>query len=114
MISYSAVYNPGAKPYLAKVLTVGDTSMEVKLGPSSDHDELDLIPQESLFQHLNNYIAYIKDETNKLTVFALDDTYIDSRYPFKGYAAIDDVILESCQWWQYIYFHRDIAEETPA
>jgi hypothetical protein len=47
-------------------------------------------------------------------VFSLDDPAIDSRFPFKGYKSIDDVILESSQWWQYIFFHRDTTEETPA
>lgn len=114
MISYNATYNAGSKPYLAKVFTVSSQSMEVKLGPNTDHDELDLIPTETLMQHLNNYVAYIQDETANLTVFSLDDPALDSRFPFKGYNSIDEVILESSQWWQYIFFHRDAPEETPA
>lgn len=112
MISYNATYVAGSKPYLAKVLTVGDQSMEVRLGPSNDHAELDLIPTEKLMEHLQNYIEYIKDQTATLTVYSLTDEAIDSRFPFKGYSAIDDVILESCQWWQYIFFHREAEGAT--
>jgi hypothetical protein len=114
MISYKASYIAGSKPYLAKVLTIDNQSMEVKLGPSTDHDELDLIPTSSLMEHLNNYVLYIQDETSKLSVFSLNDPAIDSRFPFKGYGPIDDVILESSQWWQYVFFHRDAEEGAPA
>jgi hypothetical protein len=114
MITYNASYTEGSKPYLAKVLTAGETSMEVKLVPSSGHDELDLVPLESLYQHLNNIVQYLKDMTALLEVYSLDDPAMESRYPFKGYGPIDEISLEANLWWQYMFFHREADEETPA
>lgn len=114
MITYNASYINGSKPYLAKVLTAGESSMEVRLSPNSDHDELDLIPLTDLYQHLNNIIQYLKDMTELLEVYSLDDPAMESRYPFRGYGPIDEISLEANLWWQYIYFHREADEETPA
>lgn len=114
MITYSATYTPGERPYLSKVLTVGSESMEVRLGYGADHGELDAIPLDFLYQHLDNLALYIKSCTNELRVSRLTDPAIDTRFPFIGYTKVDDAIYESCRWWEYIFTHREPEEETPA
>jgi hypothetical protein len=114
MITYSSAYASGEVPVLTKTLTLGNESIGVKITPSSDKDELDLVPLETLMEHLNNVKTYIKDEAVKMTVFSLDDLDIDARFPFRGYRKIDEVAFEAHQWWDYIYNHREPEEETPA
>lgn len=108
MITYKAEYAQGSRPKLVKVISAGSDSVEIKLSPAMDKEELNLIPLSSLYEHLENYVLFFKDYwVNTVEVYNLGDADLDGRFPFRGYSEVDLTMYESMEWWQYIYNNRE-------
>lgn len=118
MISYSAIYTRGARPYLAKIVTTDSgESYETKLSPNMDKDELSPIPLRTIYSHLDNIVLEMQDASKNLSPVYLDDEDADLRYALSGYREIELLYLDSVGWFEYIYKNREpeeLQEETPA
>jgi hypothetical protein len=117
MINYSAVYTIGTRPYLAKVLVVSGESYETKLSPSMPKDEVDAIPLNTIYSHINNIVLEIQNSSKTLEAVRLDEETIDLKYSISGYGEIEALYADSYSWFEYIYKNREpeeLEEGTPA
>jgi hypothetical protein len=117
MINYSAIYTAGTRPYLAKILVVSGESYETKLSPSMPKDEVDAIPLEVIYSHMDNIVLEIQNSSRTLQAVRLDRESIDLQYAISGYGEIEALYADSYSWFEYIYKNREpeeLEEENPA
>lgn len=114
MISYSAIYTVGQRPYLGKVMSIGSESYETRLSPAMSNEELDLIPLSDIYSHLDNLVLYMQDHSLTLKAFRLEDDFIDSSTPIHGYRELESIYVEAEGWFLYVFKNRESEEETPA
>jgi hypothetical protein len=117
MISYSAIYTKGTRPYLAKVLVVSGESYETKLSPSMPKEEVDAIPLETIYSHMDNIVLEIQNSSKSLEAVRLDEQNVDLKYAISGYGEIEALYADSYSWFEYIYKNREpeeLNEGTPA
>ena len=117
MINYSAIYTAGTRPYLAKILVVSGESYETKLSPSMPKDEVDAIPLEAIYSHMDNIVLEIQNSSKTLEAVRLDEETINLKYAISGYEKIEALYADSYSWFEYIYKNREPEEvdgETPA
>jgi hypothetical protein len=117
MINYSAIYTKGTRPYLAKVLVVSGESYETKLSPSMPKDEIDAIPLEAIYSHMDNIVLEIQNSSKALQAIRLDAESIDLKYAISGYGEIEALYDDAYRWFEYMYKNREpeeLEEETPA
>lgn len=117
MISYSAIYTEGTRPYLAKVVSVSGESYETKLSPSMPREEVDAIPLETIYSHMDNIVLEIQNSSNNLQAIRLDEGAIDLKYAISGYGEIEALYADAYSWFEYVYKTREpeeLDEGTPA
>ncbi len=117
MINYSAIYTKGTRPYLAKVLSVSDETYETKLSPSMPKEEVDAIPLETIYSHMDNIVLEIQNSSKTLETVRLDNETVSLKYAISGYGEIEALYADSYSWFEYIYKNREPEEvdgETPA
>ena len=117
MINYSAVYTRGTRPYLAKVLSVSGESYETKLSPNMPKEEVDAIPLETIYSHMDNIVLEIQNSSKNLQAVRLDGQAVGLKYSIAGYEDIEDLYADSYSWFEYIYKNREpeeLDEGTPA
>ena len=117
MINYSAIYTKGTKPYLAKVVSMSDESYETKLSPNMPKEEVDAIPLETIYSHMDNIVLEIQNSSKNLQAVRLDENTIDLKYSISGYGEIEALYADSYSWFEYIYKYREpeeLDEVTPA
>jgi hypothetical protein len=117
MINYSAIYTVGTRPYLAKTLVVSGESYETKLSPSMPKEEVDAIPLEVIYSHMDNIVLEIQNSSTTLQAVRLDGESIDLQYAISGYGELEALYADSYSWFEYIYKNREpeeLEEETPA
>jgi hypothetical protein len=117
MINYSAIYTKGTRPYLAKVVSVSGESYETKLSPSMPKEEVDAIPLETIYSHIDNIVLEIQNASKTLETVRLNDETISLKYAISGYGEIEALYADSYSWFEYIYKTREpeeLNEGTPA
>jgi hypothetical protein len=114
MISYSAIYVTGQRPYLAKVMSVASESYETRLSATMSNEELDLIPLSEIYSHLDNLVLHMRDRSSTLRAFRLEDDFVDFSTPIHGYKEFESIYVEAEGWFQYVFKNREPEEETPA
>lgn len=114
MISYSAIYNPGTRPYLAKVVSVADESYETRLSSNMMAEELSSVPLSAIYSHIDNIVLAIKEVSKTLTTVRLNEDVTSYRYAISGYGEIEDLYADAYHWFEYVYKNREPEEETPA
>jgi hypothetical protein len=110
MINYSAIYTAGNRPYLAKVLVVSGESYETKLSPSMPRDEVDAIPLEVIYSHMDNIVLEIQNSSTTLQAVRLDEESIDLKYAISGYGELEALYDDAYHWFEYIYKNREPEE----
>jgi hypothetical protein len=113
MINYSAIYTKGTRPYLAKVLVVSGESYETKLSPSMPKEEVDAIPLETIYSHIDNIVLEIQNSSKNLKTLRLHEQHTTLKYAISGYGEIEALYQDAFSWFEYIYKTRD-DEGTPA
>lgn len=101
MIEYVLYNEPGERPQLQKVVTVGETSIPTNLNPKNK-DELDNIDDAVVTQHMNNLLDYTKSIAQEMEVWP-DDEAANHTYPIKGLQEVMESSDEVCQWWAYLW-----------
>ena len=110
MISYSAIYTKGTRPYLAKVVSATGESYETKLSPTMVKDEVDAIPLETIYSHMNNIVLEIQNSSKTLQTVRLDGELLDLKYAISGYGEIEALYADAYGWFEYIYKYREPEE----
>jgi hypothetical protein len=117
MINYSSIYTKGTRPYLAKVLSVSGESYETKLSPGMPREEVDVIPLETIYSHMDNIVLEIQNSSKNLQASRLDGEAIDLKYAISGYGEIEALYADAYSWFEYVYKTREpeeLNEGTPA
>ena len=110
MITYELHNVEGEPPRLEKVITVGDERFTVSLTYANE-DELDLIDEEVVTQHMNNMAAYTAWLGSGIEVLPLEEAE-QSAYPLANADKIMQYIDETSKWWRYLYFRNENVEES--
>jgi len=117
MINYSAIYTKGTKPYLAKVISAAGESYETKLSPNMPKEEVDAVPLETIYSHMDNIVLEIQNSSKALQTVRLDEEFIDLKYAISGYGELEALYADAYGWFEYIYKNREseeLDEGTPA
>jgi hypothetical protein len=117
MITYNAIYTKGSRPYLAKVLSVSGESYETKLSPKMSKDEVDAVPLQVIYSHIDNIVLEIQNSSKKLRTVRLNDEVLSLKYAISGYGEIEALYADAYDWFEYFYTSREeeeTEEETPA
>lgn len=110
MISYEPNYEVGNKPYICKVFTASngeELHTELTFGNEKEREEFS---SELIYQHMNNLIQYIRDESQNLSMIALNEPIGNNAFSIKNWEKLEWAQREIYYWWNYIYFHP----ESPA
>lgn len=118
MIEYIAVYTSGTKPRATKRITM--ESGEVIDTPISFEfaEEVDNFSDESVYDHLNNLVQYIRDIAANVAPVGLTELPPEDGWHLKGgWAEIEWAKEETLKWWTYVYYRdeeRFITDEEAA
>lgn len=113
MIEYVCNYTKGSLPTIDKSFTASSgESFSVSVAFEAENERKE-IPPEKIYEHLNNLIQYIKDETETISVTQADDNNIQP-WPIIGWERIEQAKHIILQWWEYVYFLDDPEEEEPS
>jgi len=105
MITYELYNVEGEEPHLQKVITVGEDRYTTNL-TYNNTDELDLIDEAVVSQHMDNLAAYTAFLGSQVEVLP-DEEAAHSAYPLRN---ADDVIKYldiTSRWWQYLYYRNE-------
>jgi hypothetical protein len=107
MISYQANYEPGNKPYICKVFTASNGEEVHTALHFANEDERKNFSPELIYEHLENVIQYIRDESQNLSVIALDENVGSNPWSIKGWEKLEWANAEAYLWWNDIYYRPE-------
>ena len=101
MIEYVLYNEPGERPQLQKVITVGETSVPTNLNPRNK-DELNNVDEAVIEQHMNNLLGFVKTIASSMEVFPESEA-ANQTYPIRNLDKVLESSDEVCQWWAYLW-----------
>lgn len=113
MISYQSNYEVGNKPYICKVFTASNGEEVHTALHFGNEDERKTFSPELVYEHLNNLLQYIRDESTNLSMIALDEAVGTEPYSIKGWEKIDWAQREIYFWWHDIYYRPESPVNNP-
>jgi hypothetical protein len=113
MISYEANYEIGNKPYICKVFTASNGEELHTALNFSNEEERKTFSSELVYEHLKNLLQYIRDESQNISMIALDEPVGTNAYSIKGWENIDWAQKEVYYWWNDIYYRPESPVNNP-
>lgn len=113
MISYEPNYEVGNKPYICKVFTASNgEELHTQLNFSNEK-EREEFSSDLIYQHMDNLLQYIRDESQSLSMIPLDEPIGNNAFSIKNWEKIEWAQREIYYWWNYIYFHPESPANNP-
>lgn len=107
MISYVANYEVGNKPYICKVFTASNGEEFHTSLSFANEEERKTFSAELIYEHLNNVLSYIRDESVNLAMIELDEPVGSNPWPIKGWEKLEWANNETILWWNEIYYRPE-------
>jgi hypothetical protein len=110
MIDYVCRYTKGSLPTLDKRF-VAESGEEFSVSIAFEaENERKNIPSEVIYEHLDNLVKYIQDESESISITQGDDNNLQP-WPIIGWEKIEIAKFIIINWWQYVYFLDEEEEE---
>jgi hypothetical protein len=110
MMDYVCRYTKGSLPTLDKRF-VAESGEEFSTSIAFEaENERKNVPPEVIYEHLDNLVRYIQDESESISITQADDNDIQP-WPIIGWERIEQAKHIIIQWWQYVYFLDEPEEE---
>jgi hypothetical protein len=114
MISYQANYEVGNKPYICKVFTASNgEELHTALHFGNEEERKGFSP-ELIYEHLNNLLQYIRDESLNTSMIALDEPISNNPFSIKNWEKIDWAQREIYFWWNDVYYRPESPINNPS
>lgn len=105
MITYELYNVEGEPPQLQKVISVGGETFKTNL-TYNNKEELDVIPEETVRQHMNNVVAYVSYLASGVEILPEGQAEME-QWPIKNVGEIVEYIETGSRWWQYLYYRSE-------
>jgi len=113
-MTYVFTYENGSPPKWEKTFTAeGGETFSVALVFENEQDRLQLTA-EQCYEHMNNMLQYVKDQTSELRLVNLEEEALNSYWPLHGnYDHIEKVMEDLHKWWNWAYYN-DAFDTEPS
>jgi hypothetical protein len=129
MIIYKAEYVVGEEPALCKEIEMADSTKVCTHLTLSNKSELENFTNEQIFEHISNYLLYVKELSNDLYLYP-EEEHFSHHIPINNYKELELSMSSIVKWLEFVLYrdmtpvdlshtHDDEAphthgEETPA
>lgn len=107
MITYKAEYVVGQEPALCKEIEMADGTKVCTHLTLSNKSELENFTNEQIFEHVSNYLLYVKELSNDLYLYPEEEHY-NHFIPVNNFKTIE-LSMRSIVEWLELALYRDMT-----
>jgi hypothetical protein len=107
VITYKAEYEVGQEPALCKEIEMADSTEVCTHLTLSNKTELENFTNEQIFEHISNYLLYVKELSNDLYLYPVEEHY-SHFVPVHNYNKIEQAMRSIVEWLEFVLY-RDMA-----
>lgn len=107
MITYKTEYEVGKEPALCKEIKMLDGTTVCTHLMLSNKSELENFTNEQLFEHISNYILYIKELSNDMHVYP-EEEHFNHHVPVHNFKEMEQSLRVIVEWLE-MALYRDMT-----
>lgn len=107
MITYKAEYVVGEEPALCKEIQMADNTKVCTHLTLSNKSELENFTNEQIFEHVSNYLLYVKELSNNLYLYPAEEHY-SHFIPVHNFKTIETSMRSIVEWLEFVLY-RDMS-----
>ena len=110
MITYKAEYEVGKEPALCKEIQMPDSTKICTHIALSNKSELENFTNEQIFEHVSNYVLYVKELSNDMYLYP-EEEHFSHFVPVHNFKEIEQSLRVMVEWLE-IALYRNVDDHT--
>ena len=110
MITYKTEYEVGKEPALCKEIQMLDNTKICTHIVLSNKNELENFTNEQIFEHVSNYILYVKELSNDMHLYP-EEEHFSHHVPVHNFKEIEQSLRLIVEWLEIALYRNTGSEE---
>jgi len=111
VITYKAEYEVGQEPALCKEIEMADSTKACTHLTLSNKSELENFTNEQIFEHVSNYLLYVKELSKDLYLYPEEEHY-SHFIPVNNFKTIETSMRSIVEWLEFVLYRDMVPAES--